>query len=703
VPRLAVGLITCDRLAYTTTTLESFTAQHPQAREEFLLLHADDQSVEPGVCPLAEAHGFARVTLRTGPRRGARAMRTALVRAAAEQGADWIVLLENDWEWVRPFPHALLTYLCETHPSVYCLRLYGQWKERDQHLGCARQHAGLPGRPTVNWTPVAGAPERAEMGRIHWGAPPAATRMAEALALHADTFTNREAQRVADQARRSGDFRSDRPEMLESGTIAGQIARVVDNVVFHIGHTRSARVSRPPATPRKPQRLVQARPRHTRAPLYTATWQQGRTWTEPHAARCFMLALEVLGLPARLLDVGCGSGHLVHRATTLGVEARGVDLSIASGRTDGLAHADLREPLQLDPADLVLCWEVAEHLPAEAADVLCQSLVTSLRPGGVLLFTAARPGQGGQGHLNENTPAYWREKLLAHGLTLEPTLTAQLSHAWSTQAPRTPWYGANLQVFRAPGAEAVFRPYASTHVRIAITMRTANRAPKPNYVGETVRRLVAQGVAPERIHLCATHPDVVWLERELGGIPVTLDVPRVPRTPNQNGLAQIQTIDPTSADWILLLEDDLNFCADFLGSVERWIQDWARPNRHLYRLFGFRVTPARSAPGAYDDLTLPRFAGSQAVLLRMDDAQDFLAWGQANLETWGGFRGNAKIAFDKLLATWLHAQWPGEPPVMSHPLFVKHVGFQSSLHPKAAVNDRLFAGAAWSYGAVARA
>ena len=46
---IAVTLLTCGRVDYTRQTLESFSAQHPDARTAFLLLHADDASAEPEI------------------------------------------------------------------------------------------------------------------------------------------------------------------------------------------------------------------------------------------------------------------------------------------------------------------------------------------------------------------------------------------------------------------------------------------------------------------------------------------------------------------------------------------------------------------------------------------------------------------------------------------------------------------------------
>ena len=678
---IAVTLLTCGRVAYTRQTLASFSAQHPDARTEFILLHADDASTEPEILDLAEAHGFETV-VRNRSRRGVRALRAAVVAVAAERGADWVLVLENDWEWARPFPWALFRHLVATRPDVYHLRLYGSHKDRARALRCWTVDMSR-NRCPVTWARLEGAPEPAEVSFIHWGAPPAVTRIAEATQL------------CILPPGTGYDGSGDTHEMLASGRLNLKVARVVDNVVYHIGDESSHR--RRPAARRPVVSRARVQRAHTfggtakpKPPLYTPAWQQTRTWTSTGSTRCLEIALATLERPASLLDVGCGDGHLVTRAKQAGVDSLGVDLS-----AEGAAHADLRDPLDLQRTfDWVFCWEVAEHLPAESADTLCDSLVRHLAPGGTLLFTAAHPGQRGDGHLNEQPQSYWRDKIAARGLTYDAVQTHTLAKAWLREAPKTPWYGTNLQVFTAPGARV--RATAPTP-RIAITMRTANRAPKPNYVGGTVRRLVEQGIDPAAIHLCVTAPGTAWLDAEIGDLAVTRHVPAATVSPNQNGLEQIRVLDPLAYDWVLLLEDDLAFCADFLGSVQRWLRVATRPDRHVYRLFTFRVRAPGSKRTVAYDWPLKNMCGTQAVLLRMEDAQAFLVWADANLETWGGFRGNPRIAFDKLMAAWALHRWPDRPGVLSHPFFVQHIGDISSLHPRAIRMDHLFAGAGWRF------
>ena len=62
--------------------------------------------------------------------------------------------------------------------------------------------------------------------------------------------------------------------------------------------------------------------------------------------------------------------------------------------------------------DLVICLEVAEHLPEQVADTLVASLTAA---GNCILFSAAIPGQGGQQHQNEQWPQYWQSKFVKRG------------------------------------------------------------------------------------------------------------------------------------------------------------------------------------------------------------------------------------------------------------------------------------------------
>lgn len=247
-------------------------------------------------------------------------------------------------------------------------------------------------------------------------------------------------------------------------------------------------------------------------------------------------------------------------------------------------------------------------------------------------------------------------------------------------------------------------------MRLALAMRTTDRRPKPNYLRKTLTDLQRAGGDLSTLHLCVSKPDASWLEKELAGLPTPrLDVPTVKRNANENGLACVENALTDDAEMVVLLEDDLAFCADFLGSLSRWLDRHARPNRHVYRCFGFTTPPKGKQPAAYD-WPLAGLRASQTIILWQDEARQFLAWGRAHLKTWcplapwgrkQPYNTDPGIAFDKFVATWALIHWPATPCVMSHPYFVKHIGDQSTLHRIGARNDRPFAGADWRYEATA--
>ena len=116
--------------------------------------------------------------------------------------------------------------------------------------------------------------------------------------------------------------------------------------------------------------------------------------------------------PRSVLDVGCGQGAWLAVWQSLGVtDVFGLDGSYVDQRqlqisAERFRAVDLREGFNLRRQfGFIQCLEVAEHLPASSAEALITSLT---RHGRVILFSAAPPGQGGHGHVNEQPYEYWR-------------------------------------------------------------------------------------------------------------------------------------------------------------------------------------------------------------------------------------------------------------------------------------------------------
>ena len=145
-----------------------------------------------------------------------------------------------------------------------------------------------------------------------------------------------------------------------------------------------------------------------------------------------------------ILDVGTGIGTWLKVAEENGVsDFLGIDGSWVNREQLKIAgrnfkECDLREKFNLQREfDLIICLEVAEHLPEESADILVESMV---QHGRLILFSAAIPGQGGQNHLNEQSPSFWSQKFEKHGYTfydlVRPRIWKDVDIEW--------WYRQNM-------------------------------------------------------------------------------------------------------------------------------------------------------------------------------------------------------------------------------------------------------------------
>jgi SAM-dependent methyltransferase len=151
------------------------------------------------------------------------------------------------------------------------------------------------------------------------------------------------------------------------------------------------------------------------ATLYTpAFYTAQRPDSELTAEIILGLLFPMLGTPRSVCDVGCGTGCWLKVAKELGaVSVQGFDGQWAGNSLvipkNRFHECDLNTLVreQYPPNsrfDLALCLETAEHLEPESAGPLVQWLTSS---ADVVLFSAAVPGQGGTGHVNEQWQDYW--------------------------------------------------------------------------------------------------------------------------------------------------------------------------------------------------------------------------------------------------------------------------------------------------------
>ena len=161
------------------------------------------------------------------------------------------------------------------------------------------------------------------------------------------------------------------------------------------------------------------------------------------SARAVTPLLMSLTAATSVIDIGCGPGNWLAAlrergvADIFGVDQNDYGTNLRIPR-DFFSVADLNVPFHSERKfDLVICMEVAEHLPPESAPVFINSL-TAL--GDVILFSAAIPFQGGTDHRNEQWPEYWRLLFATHGFVpvdcIRPRVWDNDDVAW-WYSPRT--------------------------------------------------------------------------------------------------------------------------------------------------------------------------------------------------------------------------------------------------------------------------
>lgn len=168
------------------------------------------------------------------------------------------------------------------------------------------------------------------------------------------------------------------------------------------------------------------------------------------AAVVVPLAVDLIK-PRRVVDVGCGEGWWAHAFLEYGCDVTGVDGAPVSDSPlgDRRIIRDLTQPIptsDLGVFDLAVSLEVAEHLPESRAAGFVADLA-ALAP--VVLFSAAIPGQGGVGHINEQWPSYWVDLFAANGMAVSGALRWKI---WGDDRVEN-WYRQNLLVAaRDPGS-----------------------------------------------------------------------------------------------------------------------------------------------------------------------------------------------------------------------------------------------------------
>lgn len=153
--------------------------------------------------------------------------------------------------------------------------------------------------------------------------------------------------------------------------------------------------------------------------------------------------------PESIIDFGCAIGAHLEPFYNSGIDVRGVEgsssaLEYAVIPTEFIDQHDLREPYGTSKNfDLVISFEVAEHIPEQYADNFVDTLTDA---GDLIIMTAAEPGQAGTHHVNNQPRKYWIEKLEKRGFIHDEGSVSRLQE--TVDVEKTHWVLENLFVFQ---------------------------------------------------------------------------------------------------------------------------------------------------------------------------------------------------------------------------------------------------------------
>lgn len=193
----------------------------------------------------------------------------------------------------------------------------------------------------------------------------------------------------------------------------------------------------------------------TKTGIYDAGFYARISKRSYKAARTVLPLLIEAGIPfGSVTDVGGGTGSWSRAALRLGatrvtlIDGAHVDPSSLAVPPACFIARNLTQRMTIPTrSDLAICVEVAEHLPPPRAAGFIEDLCAI---SDNVLFSAALPFQGGDGHVNEMWPEYWASLFAAQGFDaydfIRPAIWMDTRVDW--------WYRQNLLFFARRPEEA---------------------------------------------------------------------------------------------------------------------------------------------------------------------------------------------------------------------------------------------------------
>ncbi len=220
------------------------------------------------------------------------------------------------------------------------------------------------------------------------------------------------------------------------------------------------------------------------------------------AEKIVPVILSVTGPVRSVVDLGGGDGSWLQVFRKLGVE----DLLLVDCpevEPHLVIEKECYQPIDINHLlpelrrfELAVCLECAEHIHSSRAEDLVDWLTAS---ADIVVFSAAIPGQGGKGHINERWPHYWHELFRQRNFVRHDVLRPEFIHDQSIPF----WYRQNLFLFAKPTTALINRGSDFVPLEFELVHRSIVKRQKDPGFATTLRRLGPAFVSAVRRRISA--------------------------------------------------------------------------------------------------------------------------------------------------------------------------------------------------------
>jgi SAM-dependent methyltransferase len=153
-------------------------------------------------------------------------------------------------------------------------------------------------------------------------------------------------------------------------------------------------------------------------------------------------------------DFGCGCGWFLYYfkknykiLNLVGIEPNLNILNFVDETIrDKIIHHDLTNEIDLKRKfDLCMSIEVLEHIEEKYANIALKNIIDHSK--NLIVFSAAYPDQGGNGHINEQPYEYWEEKFNKYSFFQDKEKTKEFRN-FLKKRNANKWYWKNISILK---------------------------------------------------------------------------------------------------------------------------------------------------------------------------------------------------------------------------------------------------------------